>query len=154
MTATGQGVPVAIVRTGVVIDTDGGMLAQLLTPFKLGLGGKLGDGQQIISWIGRRDWVRAVQFIIERHIDSQNKVMIYNLTAPNPISNHTFTKAVGSWLGRPTWFTLPRFLLKLLFGEMATLLMDGQKVLPQALLNAGFVFEHQRIDTLLASQDK
>ncbi|WP_227428833.1 TIGR01777 family oxidoreductase [Psychrobacter sp. I-STPA6b] len=154
MSATQKGVAVAIVRTGVVIDSQGGMLAKLLTPFKLGLGGKLGDGQQIISWIGRDDWVRAVQFIIECHIDSQNQVMIYNLTAPNPISNHTFTKAVGSWLNRPTWFTLPRFLLKLLFGEMATLLIDGQKVLPQALLQAGFGFEYPTIDTLLASQDK
>ena len=84
----------------------------------------------------------------------QQKVRIYNLTAPNPISNHTFTKAVGKWLNRPTWFTLPRFVLQSLFGEMATLLMDGQKVLPQALLNADFVFEHQTIQTLLASQQK
>lgn len=165
--ATDEGVPVVLVRTGVVIDSKGGMLAQLLTPFKLGLGGQLGDGKQIISWIGRRDWVRAVQFIIERHVPAnssasffqqniaqQKEVTIYNLTAPKPISNHTFTKAVGNWLGRPTWFTLPRTLLKLMFGEMATLLIDGQKVLPQALSNAGFVFEHESINTLLASQEK
>lgn len=167
MTATQQGVAVAIVRTGVVIDSDGGMLAKLLTPFKLGLGGKLGDGQQIISWIGRDDWVRAVQFIIERHvhldsnlakaahdISGQDQVTVYNLTSPNPVNNYTFTKALGRWLNRPTWVCLPKPLLQLLLGEMATLLIDGQKVLPQALSEAGFKFQYSTIDELLASLKK
>lgn len=156
--ATEHGVPVAIVRTGVVIHPDGGMLAKLLTPFKMGVGGQLGDGKQIMSWISRADWVGAVIFIIEQHLaDYDNSqttndnslktindtpAMVYNLTAPNPVTNHTFTKTVGTWLHRPTLFTLPEFLLKLIFGEMSTLLIDGQKVLPQALLAAGYEFRY------------
>ena len=93
--ATGMGVPVVVVRTGVVIHPDGGMVARLHTPFKLGVGGKLGDGTQIMSWISRADWIRAVWFIIQRHLpngtnskaqsaDSMAEVSIYNVTAPNP----------------------------------------------------------------------
>ncbi|WP_350582611.1 DUF1731 domain-containing protein, partial [Pseudomonas sp. HY2-MNA-CIBAN-0224] len=144
--------PVAIVRTGVVIHPKGGMLGKLLTPFKMGVGGQLGDGQQIMSWVSREDWVGAAIFIIEKHLaddvstqamhentqqtTNDTTAVVYNLTAPNPVNNHTFTKTLGSWLHRPTFFTLPNFLLKLMFGEMSTLLIDGQKVLPQALLDA------------------
>lgn len=164
--ATDSGVAVALVRTGVVIHPTGGMLSKLLTPFKMGVGGQLGNGQQIMSWISRDDWVSAVIFIIEQHLNdsayqvnedmqnarhtaSNNDVEIYNLTAPNPVTNHTFTKTLGAWLHRPTFFTLPEFLLKLMFGEMSTLLIDGQKVLPQALLDAGFEFKHQTLKEAL-----
>lgn len=164
--ATELGVAVAIVRTGVVIDPAGGMLSKLLTPFKLGIGGQLGDGQQIMSWISRDDWVAAVIFIIDQHLNdstyqsndatqathhilSNKGATIYNLTAPNPVTNHTFTKTLGAWLHRPTFFTLPKFLLKLMFGEMSTLLIDGQNVLPQALLDAGFKFKHQTLKEAL-----
>lgn len=142
--------PVAIVRTGVVIDPNGGMMSRLITPFKLGLGGKLGTGQQVMSWISREDWARAVMFIIEKNLGKNEEPpqtpQIYNLTAPTPITNLTFTKTLGKWLHRPTLFTLPRFLLKLILGEMATLLIDGQKVVPKHLLDSGFTFKH---DTLL-----
>lgn len=164
--ATELGVAVAIVRTGVVIDPAGGMLSKLLTPFKLGTGGQLGDGQQIMSWISRDDWVAAVIFIIDQHLNgstcqsndatqathhipSSTGATIYNLTAPNPVTNHAFTKTLGAWLHRPTFFTLPKFLLKLMFGEMSTLLIDGQNVLPQALLDAGFKFKHQTLKEAL-----
>ncbi|HSP85279.1 MAG TPA: TIGR01777 family oxidoreductase [Psychrobacter sp.] len=167
--ATDSGVPVALVRTGVVIHPTGGMLSKLLTPFKMGVGGQLGNGQQIMSWISRDDWVAAVIFIIEqqlnnsayqvnedaqtaRHTASNKDVKIYNLTAPNPVTNHAFTKTLGAWLHRPTFFTLPEFLLKLMFGEMSTLLIDGQKVLPQALLDAGFEFKHQTLKEALEQQ--
>ena len=166
--ATDHGVPVAIVRTGVVIHPKGGMVSKLLTPFKMGVGGQLGDGKQIMSWISRTDWVRAVIFIIEQHLSSQRQqvnsidntlttanatpALVYNLTAPNPVTNHTFTKMLGAWLHRPTFFTLPAFLLKLMFGEMSTLLIDGQKVLPQALLDAGFEFEHTALEHALEQQ--
>ena len=163
---TDSGVAVALVRTGVVIHPTGGMLSKLLTPFKMGVGGKLGSGQQIMSWISRDDWVSAVIFIIDQHLNdsayqvnenmqnarhtsSNNEVKIYNLTAPNSVTNHTFTKTLGAWLHRPTFFTLPEFLLKLMFGEMSTLLIDGQKVLPQALLDAGFEFKHQTLKEAL-----
>ena len=166
--ATDYGVPVAIVRTGVVIHPKGGMVSKLLTPFKMGVGGQLGDGKQIMSWISRTDWVRAVIFIIEQHLSSQRQqvnsidntlttanatpALVYNLTAPNPVTNHTFTKMLGAWLHRPTFFTLPAFLLKLMFGEMSTLLIDGQKVPPQALLDAGFEFEHTALEHALEQQ--
>ena len=167
--ATESGVAVALVRTGVVIHPTGGMLSKLLTPFKMGVGGQLGNGQQIMSWISRDDWVSAVIFIIEQHLNnaghhinenmqnarhtaSNDDVKIYNLTAPNPVTNYTFTKTLGTWLHRPTFFTLPEFLLKLMFGEMSTLLIDGQKVLPQALLDAGFEFKHQTLKEALEQQ--
>lgn len=166
--ATECGVPVAIVRTGVVIHPDGGMLGKLLTPFKMGVGGQLGGGKQIMSWVSREDWVGAAIFIIEKHLADYNNTQItgnnslkttndtpavvYNLTAPNPVTNHTFTKALGSWLHRPTFFTLPEFLLKLMFGEMSTLLIDGQKVLPQALQDAGYEFTQPAFKQALEKQ--
>ena len=174
--ATEYGVPVAIVRTGVVIHPEGGMLSKLLTPFKMGVGGQLGDGKQIMSWISREDWVGAAIFIIEQHLAGKNTTnnteqagkpithddtlktandtpaVVYNLTAPNSVTNHSFTKTLGAWLHRPTFFTLPEFLLKLMFGEMSTLLIDGQKVMPQALLDAGFEFKHLTLKQALAEQ--
>ena len=166
--ATEHGVPVAIVRTGVVIHPDGGMLGKLLTPFKMGVGGQLGDGKQIMSWVSREDWVGAAIFIIEKHLadytntqmtgnnslktTNDTPALVYNLTAPNPVTNHTFTKALGSWLNRPTFFTLPEFLLKLMFGEMSTLLIDGQKVLPQALQDAGYEFKQPTFKQALEEQ--
>ena len=169
--ATTYGVPVAIVRTGVVMHPDGGMLGKLLTPFKMGVGGQLGNGKQVMSWISREDWVGAAIFIMEQHlanqtnnqqsvsndgnaleIDNNTPVTIYNLTAPNPVTNHTFTKMLGSHLHRPTFFTLPEALLKLMFGEMSTLLIDGQKVLPQALLDAGYEFKQPTLRQALEEQ--
>ena len=151
-------VPVAIVRTGVIIHPNGGMLGKLLTPFKMGVGGQLGDGQQIMSWISRDDWVGAVIFIMEKHLNANAHVKlephatIYNLTAPNPVNNQQFTKEVGTWLHRPTFFTLPTPVLKVMFGEMATLLVDGQKVIPQALLDAGYTFKHPTLKQALEQQ--
>ena len=156
--ATEYGVPVALVRTGIVIHPAGGMVGKLLMPFKMCVGGQLGNGEQVMSWISRTDWIRAAWFIIQQQLastaaaDSIVDSKIYNLTAPNPITNATFTKAMGSWLHRPTLFTLPTPLLKLMFGEMSTLLVDGQKVLPEALLEAGFTFEHTTIQQALEQQ--
>ena len=134
-------VPVAIVRTGVVIAPEGGMVGLLITPFKMGTGGKLGNGQQIMSWISRSDWVRAVIFIIEQNLTHTLPTeQIYNLTNPTPISNAAFTDAMGTWLHRPTLMTLPAFVVKTMFGEMSTLLLDGQRVVPTALLDQGFEF--------------
>lgn len=170
LTATEYGLPVAIVRTGVVIHPEGGMVGKLLTPFKMGVGGQLGNGQQIMSWVSREDWVGAAIFIIEQHLagytqsqatqdnllktatENDTPAFVYNLTSPNPVNNHTFTKTLGAWLYRPTFFTLPNFLLKLMFGEMSTLLIDGQKVLPQALQDAGYEFQQPTLEQALAGQ--
>ncbi len=135
-------VPVAIVRTGVVIAPEGGMVGRLITPFKMGTGGKLGNGQQIMSWISRTDWVRAVIFIIEQNLTHTLPTQqIYNLTNPTPISNAAFTDAMGTWLHRPTVMTLPAFVVKTMFGEMSTLLLDGQRVVPKSLLAKRFEFK-------------
>lgn len=169
--ATNHGVPVVIVRTGVVMHPKGGMLGKLLTPFKMGVGGQLGDGKQVMSWISREDWVAATIFIMEKHLASQRDepqsvsrddntlttgndtpAVVYNLTAPNPVTNHTFTKTLGAHLHRPTFFTLPKALLKVMFGEMSTLLIDGQKVLPQALLDAGYEFKQPTLKQALVEQ--
>ncbi|MGP5516149.1 TIGR01777 family oxidoreductase [Psychrobacter alimentarius] len=169
--ATEYNVPVAIVRTGVVMHPDGGMLGKLLTPFKMGVGGQLGNGKQVMSWISREDWVGAAIFIMEQHLanqtnnqqsvsnddnalktDNNTPAVVYNLTAPNPVTNHTFTKTLGSYLHRPTFFTLPEALLKLMFGEMSTLLIDGQKVLPQVLLDAGYEFKQPTLRQALEEQ--
>ncbi|PAL15596.1 TIGR01777 family protein [Moraxella osloensis] len=139
--AVTDAVPVAIVRTGVVMAPEGGMVGRLITPFKMGTGGKLGNGQQIMSWISRTDWVRAVIFIIEQNLTHILPTQqIYNLTNPTPISNAAFTDAMGTWLHRPTVMTLPAFVVKTMFGEMSTLLLDGQRVVPTALLDKGFKF--------------
>ncbi len=178
--ATEDGVPVAIVRTGVVMHPSGGMIDRLLMPFKMGVGGQLADGKQIMSWISRDDWVGATIFIIEQSLAGKLNIqanssaaadgaisndntlqtandtpaLVYNLTAPTPVTNHTFTKTLGAWLNRPTVFTLPEFLLKLMFGEMSTLLIDGQKVLPQALLDAGYEFKHLSLKQALEEQEQ
>lgn len=151
LTAT-DAVPVAIVRTGVVIAPEGGMVGRLITPFKMGTGGKLGNGQQIMSWISRTDWVRAVIFIIEQNLTHTLPTQqIYNLTNPTPISNAAFTDAMGTWLHRPTVMTLPAFVVKTMFGEMSTLLLDGQRVVPTALLDQGFEFNDLTILDALKS---
>ena len=139
------------------------MVGRLITPFKMGAGGKLGDGKQIMSWISRDDWVRAVIFIIEQNLENpfalsvskgddfpmvrqahheRKNVQIYNLTNPTPVTNAEFTKAMGNWLHRPTVATMPSCVVKAMFGEMSTLLLDGQKVVPKNLLDSGFEFKH------------
>lgn len=160
--ATEMGVEVIIVRTGIVIHPSGGMLGKLIPAFKMGVGGQLGDGKQVMSWISREDWIRAAYFIIDRHLSSASEqavsgardpqVSIYNLTSPNPVNNAVFTKTVGNWLNKLTIMTLPKLALKVMFGEMSTLLVDGQKVLPQALLDAGFVFKHPQLSDALTKQ--
>lgn len=149
--ANTSAIKTAIIRTGVVIDKNGGgMLKRLLPQFTLGLGGQLGNGQQIMSWISIDDWVRAVLFIIDKNLsDTLPHRQIYNLTAPNSVNNREFTKALGKFLNRPTVFVAPSFVLKILLGEMATLLLDGQKVYPKALLDMGFEFNYPTLTSYL-----
>lgn len=141
----------AIIRTGVVIDKNGGgMLKRLLPQFKLGLGGQLGNGQQTMSWIAIDDWVRAVLFIIDKNLnDTLPQNQIYNLTAPNSVNNREFTKVLGKFVNRPTVFIAPSFVLKSLLGEMKTLLLDGQRVYPKALLQIGFEFNYPTLTSYL-----
>lgn len=147
MKAEDLGVRVAVIRTGMVLGRDGGALQQMLTPFKLGVGGKLGDGQQWMSWIHRDDLVRLIGFLL---VESTLRGT-FNATAPHPVTNAEFTKALASALHRPAILPVPRFALQLLYGEMSRLLFDSQRAIPDAATRAGFTFEHIDIHATLKS---
>lgn len=140
-----MGVRRVILRTGLVLERDGGALARLLLPFRLFVGGPLGNGRQGWSWIHRADWVEAVKFLMERP-DARGP---YNLTAPQPVSNAEFSRVLGQVLGRPSWLPVPGLALRLAFGEGADFLLTGQFVLPRRLLEAGFVFRYPDLESAL-----
>ncbi|WP_149195533.1 TIGR01777 family oxidoreductase [Luteimonas suaedae] len=152
--AEAMDVPVVLLRTGIVLHPDGGMLKRLLPPFRLGLGGRLGDGTQVLSWIAREDWVKAVRFLIGLHLDdaaSAGPRGVFNLTAPAPVTNAEFTAALAHAVGKSVFLPVPAPALKLGFGEMSTLLLDGQRVLPKRLAEAGFEFRHPQLAPYLRS---
>jgi len=135
--ARAAGLRVVHLRIGVVLSRQGGALAKMLTPFKLGLGGRIGDGRQYMSWIGRGDLIRAIEFCLQ-HPTLEGPL---NLVAPQPVENREFTRALGRALRRPTLFPLPAFVVRLLMGEMGqALLLEGNRVRPTRLLEAGFRF--------------
>jgi len=139
------GVRVAILRIGLVLDAGGGMLAKVVPPFKMGLGGKLGDGKQYMPWIHREDIVNMILFLLER----ENLSGPFNASAPNPVTNAEFTRALGRALNRPTVLPAPALALKLAFGEMSRLLLTGAKMLPERMQQEGFEFHHARLDEAL-----
>lgn len=132
---------VAIFRFGIVLGRDGGALHNMMTPFKLGLGGRIGSGNQAFSYIHIEDLINAYEFIIDKEFEG-----VFNLTAPKPTTNLGLTKALGKALRRPTLFPVPQFVLKLLFSEGAKVLTDGQEVLPKKLLDLGFEFKYRDIE--------
>ena len=139
------GIRVVNLRAGIVLSRKGGALPRLLTPFKLGLGGRVGSGKQWWSWVAIDDFVRAVRFALEGDIAGP-----VNLVSPNPVTNAQFTKAFGRAVGRPTIFPFPAFAAKAMFGEMAEeALLTGQRALPAKLLDAGFGFEYAELDSAL-----
>lgn len=125
----------------------GGALDKMKLPFKLGLGGPIGDGSHYTSWIHITDMVNGIMFLLE-NTETQG---VYNFTAPNPVTNKAFSQAFASALGRPCLLFTPQFALKLAMGEMADLLIYGQNAIPQRLLNEGFSFTYPKIDDALAS---
>lgn len=140
------GIRTIIFRYGIVLGHGGGILKEMLLPFKLGLGGTIGDGKQSFSWVHINDLMRAYLFAIE-HPDMKG---IYNLMAPNPTTNYGLTKALGSALHRPTLFAIPKFLLQLRFGsEAAEAISGGQYVTSKRLPEAGFEFEFKTIEAAL-----
>jgi hypothetical protein len=130
------GVRRAVIRTGIVLSTEGGALPKMLLPFKLFAGGKLGSGQQYFPWIHMADEVAAIRFLI----DNAQASGPFNLAAPNPPTNAAFVKAVGEAMGRPSVMPAPGFAIKAAFGEMSTVLLDGQRAEPQRLLALGYRF--------------
>lgn len=143
------GIRTLILRTGVVLNPAGGMLQRVLPQFRLGAGGRLGKGEQWFSWISRRDWVKAVHWLMRQAQDDTRIRGVYNLTAPNPVRNAEFTRQLAHALSRPALVPAPAFALKMAFGEMSTLLLDSQKVLPERLLAEGFVFDDPELSVAL-----
>ena len=134
--AEALGVRVCLLRTGLVLHADGGMLKKMQLPFKLGLGSRLGDGRQIMSWIHRHDYLNALLFLLD-HPDCRGA---FNLTAPMPVSNREFTAALARSLHRKALLVTPEWALKPVLGERSLLLFGGQRVLPAALQTQGFDF--------------
>ena len=144
--ARDAGVRVVNARIGVILSPKGGALAKMLTPFKLGLGGKIGDGRQYMSWIALDDVVAALQFLVTASTVSG----AVNLTAPNPVTNAEFTATLGRVLSRPTIFPMPAFAARLAFGEMAdALLLSSTRVAPPVLAGAGYNFHDPRLEPAL-----
>jgi uncharacterized protein (TIGR01777 family) len=133
-------------RQGVVLTRRGGILGRLLTPFRLGLGGRVGSGRQWWSWVTLGDLVEAYRFALASDLSGA-----VNLGSPNPATASQFTKALGRALSRPTVFPFPAFAARAVFGEMGEeALLGSQRALPSALLEAGFRFEHSTLDGALA----
>ena len=132
-------------RTGLVLHEDGGMLKKMRLPFKLGLGSRLGDGRQIMSWIHRQDYLDAVLFLL----DNVSCRGAFNLTAPHPVCNAEFTRILAESLGRKAVLVTPEFALKPVLGARSILLFGGQHVKPAKLLAAGFVFRYPHLTDAL-----
>ena len=138
--AKSSNVKVSIFRFGIVLGQGGGAFAKMITPFKFGLGGVIGSGNQAFSYIHISDLLRAYEFVIQNNFED-----IFNLTAPKPTTNLFFTKTLGNAVGMPTIFPVPEFVLKLIFSEGAKVLTDGQDVVPKKLLSLGFKFDYNDI---------
>lgn len=136
---------IVLLRTGIVLAHDGGALKKLLLPFKLGLGGKIASGKQIMSWIHLQDMIDAILFIIS----NETMTGAVNLTAPNPVSNKVFSQTLAKRLNRPSLLTTPSWLLTLVLGEMADLMLYGQNVIPKKLCDAGFTYKFPELAAAL-----
>ncbi len=139
------GVRRVVVRTGLVLTKNGGVLPKLLLPFRLFGGGPLGSGKQYYSWISMQDEIRALLFLLK----DADAAGVYNLTAPNPVTQAGFGRAIAQVLHRPYWLPAPAFALRLALGEMSTLVLDGQRVAPARLTEAGFQFKDEQLKPAL-----
>lgn len=140
---------VAIVRIGIVLASSGGALAKMLPAFKLGLGGPISHGAQYMSWIHLDDLVALFDHLLHQS-DAEG---IYHGTAPMAVTNQQFTKLLAERLHRPAWFRVPAFVLKLALGEMSDLLIYGQQVYPQRVLDSGFRYQYPQLRQALDALD-
>jgi uncharacterized protein (TIGR01777 family) len=140
------GIRVVLIRTGLVLAADGGFLKRLLLPFKLALGGPIGSGQQWMPWIHLHDQVALMDFLLHHETASGP----YNACAPEPARSQAFAKALGAALHRPAFLPLPAVFLKLGLGELAVLLLGGQRAVPRRLLESGFAFRFTKLEAALA----
>ena len=144
--AAEKGIRTVLARFGIILDRNGGALAKMLTPFRMGIGGRVGDGRQWMSWIALDDVVNALKFLL---LDSAVHGPV-NIVAPNPVTNAEFTKTLGRVLSRPTFFPMPAFGARLAFGELAdALLLSSQKVDPAVLKDRGFAPYWPRLEPAL-----
>ena len=143
------GIRVAYARTGIVLSASGGLLKKLLPLFKLGLGGQIGSGEQIMSWISIRDEVSAISWLIEKELEGA-----VNLVSPEPASNLEFTKTLGALLRRPTILKVPSSALNLLYGRQLVeeIMLSSQFVVPKKLLDSNFSFSDPSLEEALLSQ--
>jgi uncharacterized protein len=141
------GLRVALLRTGIVLDKGKGALAKMVPPFKLFIGGPLGSGQQWMPWIHIEDEIGLICFLI----DNDAATGAFNATAPSPVTMEMFSKALGEVLKRPSWASVPASALALLVGEMADMLLGGQRAVPEAALKLGYTFKYPEIAGALRS---
>ncbi|CAN5876443.1 TIGR01777 family oxidoreductase [soil metagenome] len=135
-------VRLVILRTGTVLEPSGGALAQMMTPFRLFAGGPLGSGRQYMSWIHREDWVEMVRWIVQ----APDASGVLNATAPHPVTNRQFARALGRALRRPALLPAPSLALKLVVGEFAQYVLTGQRVFPERALALGYHFRYPELD--------
>jgi len=145
--AEALGVRVCRLRTGIVLGTEGGALRKMLLPFRAGVGGRMGSGRQWMSWIARADILALIRWLIDH--DSARGA--YNGTAPAAVTNAEFARALGAALHRPAVLPTPAFALRLLFGEMADILLTGQRVVPKRATAEGFKFKYPELPSALSS---
>jgi uncharacterized protein (TIGR01777 family) len=143
--AEAHGVRVAIMRTGIVLSPDGGALGRMLPPFKLGVGGPIAGGRQYMPWIHVDDVVGAYL----KALDDESMTDAYNLSAPEPVTNKEFSKALGKVLHRPAVAPVPKFAVKLLFGEMSEIVTTGARMVPARLTEAGYEFRRPDVGAAL-----
>ena len=143
--ASDAGIRTVLLRTGIVLSTKGGALGKVLPLFKAGVGGRLGSGHQYVSWIARPDHIAAMRFLL----DADDVSGPVNVTAPNPVTNRDYTKAIAAAVHRPALFPAPSLALKAVLGEFAGNVVGGQRVLPKRLVDAGFEFGYPDIEPAL-----
>ena len=143
--AAAAGIRTVVARIGVVLHPEGGALKQMLPAFRLGVGGKMGSGQQYMSWVHRDDTLGLLLFALEQ----PELTGPVNVTAPEPVTNADFSRALGAALHRPAVLPVPAFALKAAFGEMSEVVLGGQRVLPRRALEAGYRFQHPELSAAL-----
>ncbi|UII72290.1 TIGR01777 family oxidoreductase [Pseudomonas sp. HN11] len=143
--AEALGIRVVLVRTGLVLAAEGGFLSRLLLPFKLALGGPIGNGRQWMPWVHIKDQIAVIDFLLQQPDTSGP----YNACAPHPVRNREFAKTLGQVLHRPAFMPMPAFALKVGLGELSGLLLGGQKAVPERLLAAGFTFQFTELRAAL-----
>jgi uncharacterized protein (TIGR01777 family) len=140
-----SGIRVVLIRIGGVLESDGGALPKMMTPYKFFLGGPIGSGKQWFSWIHRDDVVGIVKYALENESLSGS----LNATAPNPVTNREFSSTLGDAIHRPSWLAVPSFIVKLTLGELGGMLLTGQRVLPEKILRSGYKFKYDDLEGAL-----